>query len=413
MAYESLRKLYYGDKEDYKKTYKARFDSEWTTKIDFSIAGMPAFFVASNEVAELMFNILRLDKEISRLCSFLPGKALQQYSRKCLIDEIVITNDIEGVYSSRKEIGAALTVLEEQSAKKKRAPRFLGMVNKYNKLLRNEKVSLSSCNDVRALYDELVLAEVVAENKNNLPDGRIFRKDQATVCSVTDRVIHSGLTPESAIIASLEKALAFLHDDTIDSMYRICLFHYLLEYIHPFYDGNGRLGRFIVSYYIAETMTPLLAYRISETIKENVKDYYEAFKICNDPHNMGDLTPFLLMMLGMIRDAAMELHESLDRKCISWERYENAASELPDGSSPHMRRLYSLLVQAALFGEQGITMKELMSNMNLSSGTIRKKLDFVNEHSLLLSVKDGKEKYYKMDLAALDKALFAAPEKHW
>ena len=62
----------------------------------------------------------------------------------------------------------------------------------------------------------------------------------------------------------------------------------------------------------------LLSYRISETIKENIKEYYRAFKDCNDPHNLGDLTPFLLMMLRMILAALTELSGSLSRRLKSW-----------------------------------------------------------------------------------------------
>ena len=49
------------------------------------------------------------------LSAQLPDIAKEQYSRKCLIDEIVLTNKIEGVHSSRKEIGEVLDMLGERS----------------------------------------------------------------------------------------------------------------------------------------------------------------------------------------------------------------------------------------------------------------------------------------------------------
>ena len=401
--YDSLRKLYYGDEDAYKAAYQRRYGSEQAVHLDFSVAGRPAFFVQDREVIDRMYAILRLDKRISQLCSVLPGLALRQYSRKCLIDEIVITNNIEGVYSSRKEIGDALAVLEEQSARQERRPRFYGMVSKYVKLMRREEVPLKTCRDIRSAYDELVLTEVVAEDRNNAPDGEIFRRDQATVRSATDRVIHAGLTPERRIIEAMEAALAFLNEEDVEPLYRICLFHYMLEYIHPFYDGNGRLGRFIVSYCIAGELTPLLAYRLSETIKENAKEYYEAFRVCNDPHNLGDLTPFLIMMLNMIRRAAEELLEALQRRNARWQRYDHLSETLPDGDKASIGRLYSYLIQAALFAEQGISTQELAGYMQTSPSTLRKRLELVRAQGLLLCTRDGTRKYYALDLDELDR----------
>lgn len=293
-------------------------------------------------------------------------------------------------------------MLEERSSKKGRGPRFYGMVSKYEKLLSGEAVSLETCQDIRDIYDELVLNEVLQEDKFNVPDGKIFRKDQATVRSVTDREIHRGITPESKIIEAVEKALAFLGDYKIDPIYRICLFHYMLEYIHPFYDGNGRLGRFIFSYCIAENLTPLLALRISEIIKENIKSYYDAFMTCNDPRNLGEVTPFLLMMLGMIEKAAAELKESLRRKLTSWQRCVEVTDGFLEPGDEPMKKLYNVLIQAALFSEKGISTKELQSVMKISYGTLRKNLAVVEKQGLLVSVRDGREKYYRLDVDALD-----------
>lgn len=252
MKYESLRKLYYKDPKLYQQEYDSRWNGRAAIHIDFDVSGKPAFFEENNEVILLAFQIMTCDKKILSISKDLPPIALQQYRKKCLIDEIVLTNKIEGVHSSRKEIGETLAVLDEQSAAKGKHHRFIGLVNKYTKLTNRESVSLASCEDIRNIYNELVLEEVIAENSQNAPDGKIFRKDQATVRSATERVIHAGLTPEKKIVEAMEKALAFLHDDSIPWLFRICIFHYMIEYIHPFYDGNGRLGRFILSCCIAE-----------------------------------------------------------------------------------------------------------------------------------------------------------------
>ena len=399
MAYKDLKTLYYGNNENYAKEYMNRFNSEETIKLNFFIGEKQAFFIQNAEVWKIAFNIANLDKKIGILCSALPGVAINQYSRKCLIDEIVITNKIEGVHSSRKEIGEALDILESQSKNKGKHRRFLSLVNKYLKLIKHENISLETCRDIRNIYDEVFLDEVINENPSNAPDGEYFRKDVVAVHSETDKVIHTGLTPESKIIDSITQALSFLNDESVEALFRICIFHYLIEYIHPFYDGNGRLGRFILSYGISKTLTPLISFRISETIKENIKAYYKAFKTCNDQRNLGDVTPFLLMQLEMIFLAMKELENSLNEKLATWNKYEEAIQK--QSNNPELLRLYSFLIQAALFSEKGISMTELQQNMKFSIYMIKKLMCKIPEDMIVVKTKN-KYKYYSVNLEKLN-----------
>lgn len=119
--YKTLRKLYYGNPETYQQVYERRFSESTTVHLDFLIGEHPAFFVQDNAVIQKVFPILRLDKEIALLKCQLPQIALQQYTRKCLIDEVVLTNQIEGIHSSRKEIGDVLDELEEQSTHRRKS----------------------------------------------------------------------------------------------------------------------------------------------------------------------------------------------------------------------------------------------------------------------------------------------------
>ena len=397
-----LKKIYYSDKDNYQQTYNMRYTSDSTIHLDFTISGNSAFFQQNTDVVLLLSEILHLDKKIALLCEQLPGKALSQYARKCLIDEIVITNNIEGVHSSRKEIGEALSILEEQSQHKGKKVKFIGIVNKYYKLTENEKVSLGTCQDIRDLYNELVLPEVVGENKENYPDGQIFRKELAEVFSPSGKSIHKGLYPEAKIITAMEQALKFLDDDSIPPLFRICIFHYLIEYIHPFYDGNGRLGRFILSYCISKQLEHLLALRISSTIKENINQYYKAFAICNEPKNLADLTPFLITMLQLIHKTEEELIHSLESGLQRWNKYESLIKPIFNPTKELDYTLYSVLIQAALFSEQGIPTKGLLSFLHISRTTLKMKLSYLDRNHFLIESKHGNEKFYQMNLAVLD-----------
>jgi cell filamentation protein, protein adenylyltransferase len=82
-----------------------------------------------------------------------------------------------------------------------------------------------------------------------------------------------------------------------------CLFHYELEFIHPFADGNGRMGR-LWQTVILQNWKPLLAFLPVETmIRDRQADYYRVLAQADD---RADITPFVEFMLKALRDALSE-----------------------------------------------------------------------------------------------------------
>ena len=400
MEYTLLSTLYYQDRERYETVYQKRFHSDYAVHLDFEVNGNPAFFLQTPELYAMLTDILRMNQEVSKLVSILPAKAIFQFTRRCLIDEIVLTNSIEGVRSTRKEISAILDELEERS----RGKRFYGLVKKYTMLQTTDELPLESCADIRAIYDELVLPEIRAEDQTNVPDGKWFRKELVSILSPSQKEIHKGLYPEAKIIHAMEQALAFLHDKSCDILFRLSIFHYLLEYIHPFYDGNGRLGRFICSYLLSRELEPVTGYRLSYTVKENIREYNQAFSNCNEPRNRGDLTPFAIMFLRIIQESVFKLRDSLEDGNTKWNYYTDiikSSGLIGEGDPFRVYPLYDLLVQATLFSESGIQTKIIMDVLDISRGTLTAKLEKIPS-GLLVKQKIANTNYYSLDLKALD-----------
>ena len=68
-------------------------------------------------------------------------------------------------------------------------------------------------------------------------------------------------------------------------------------FVHPFYDGNGRMARFISSAYLCKEMDIVSALQVSVSCKKRQSEYYESFKVTNDIRNKGDLTYFIISFL--------------------------------------------------------------------------------------------------------------------
>lgn len=83
--------------------------------------------------------------------------------------------------------------------------------------------------------------------------------------------------------------------------------HFIFEYTHPFYDGNGRTGRYLLALDLRQVLAPYASLALSATVADNKDRYYRAFTDTENPLNRGDLTPFLIEMLELIGEAQHRL----------------------------------------------------------------------------------------------------------
>lgn len=398
MKYKLLSSLFYQGKEVYEETYRKRIESESTYHFNLKINKYNGFVVINHEILQNIEQVMRLDKRLFLQMNLVPPIALTQYTRRCLVDEIKMTNEIEGVNSSRREINEILNAKKEKNQHK----RFYGLVKKYEMLLRDEKIKLSSCQDIRDLYNEFALKDVIEENTSNEPDGEIFRKDGVSVLGSNDRIIHEGLYPERKIIESMSESLNVLNDDSYDFLIRIAVFHYMFGYIHPFYDGNGRTSRFISSYLLSQKLEFLVACRLSCTIKENVQTYYKAFKIVNDEKNRGDLTSFVIVFLEILVKSIESLCESLEERKNKLEYYRRVAEKVSEGDEKLFSVIF-VLIQNTLFGDEGIGVEEIYQILkpNIGKSKIRDYISILKNKEILLVKKDGRKDLFDVDTEKL------------
>lgn len=392
MMYDDLRKIFHRDDSNTTdKIYKERFNSSYAHRLGININGGEAFYVVTPDIYKNMLQIAKQDKITQALTSKLPVIALTQYVKQCMIDEITSTNNIEGVYSSRQEINKIIENLEKHNSE----IRFLGLVRSYSLLNKRNKIKFDSCHDIRAAYNDLLLDDILREQPKDKPDGKIFRKGPVTV-SESGMPIHEGLMPEKKIIEYMEKALRVFNDNNQEPLLRAAVFHYLLGYIHPFYDGNGRLSRFISSWMFAKEYEPIVSYCFSLTINNNLNSYYKTFKLCNHALNKGDLTPFVDFFVSAALETFISLNKNLKEKTQIYKNYLDNINKLPLSDDKRYLSLYDLLLQATLFSEVGISTKDLLLMTETTRTTLRKRLEkLVNKNQLVVN-KLGNEKFYKL-----------------
>lgn len=394
MKYRTLRSLFHESEEKARALHGQRLRGECSFRLGFDVAGHPAFCVMTPELTLLCLRAAKADKRIARLSASLPSNVLAKYLDACLIDDVVTTNSIEAVHSTHKEIQETLSSVRGNGKKRNR---FQGIVKSYQLLLEGHAFLPETCADIRQLYDALVASEVCEHDESDAPDGKLFRKGPVSVCDGMGKAVHQGVEPESKIIEMLTVGLHFLKEDDIPTLVRAALFHFLFAYVHPFYDGNGRMNRFISSCLLAEEYELAVALRLSRFIQDDLRAYYKAFSTCEHKLNRGDLTPFAIAFAQIIVNGMEQLAADLEESLRALSEEATTLEGMPGlAEDEGLLACAKELSAAGLFALQGVTSKELAEELGISDPTLYKRLGLLREMGLLGQEKTGRQTFYHL-----------------
>ncbi|MEA5020480.1 MAG: Fic family protein [Gordonibacter sp.] len=377
MVYKRMDKLFYEDASSDRKgeNEKEAFrrlaaPSSFRTGIDVGTGEL--FLAVPRELSLVTEQVLRAERAVLDAWNALPGIARGAYVRNLIIDEVVCTNEMEGVRSTRKQIREAIDSIEQPLGENRRAKQFVEFANLYLGLTNGDVVVPKTPEDVRALYDAVVAGTL---DPSDALDGALFRADGVDVKASSQQVVHRGVQPESAIIAYLNAMIRLARSGEIPELYSAALSHYLFEYIHPFYDGNGRTGRFLLALYLSNPLSVPTTLSLSRVIAERKGVYYQAFSVTEHPLNHAEATFFVLQMMDFIRaaqdDLVTELQARREALIEAEERLGDVRAELR--LSDRACNLLYQMVQVALFGANAdVTLQDAAGHLEITPQSARK-----------------------------------------
>ena len=135
-----------------------------------------------------------------------------------------------------------------------------------------------------------------------------FRSGPVGVVDKQGNILHFGTLPDYAPGLTKE-LLDWVKGSEFHMLIKSCVFHYELELIHPFADGNGRIGRLWHTLLLTQ-WKPLFAWLPVESIIHDRQDEYYA--AINRSNFEGESTVFIMFMLSAIKEALMEAIQTTD-----------------------------------------------------------------------------------------------------
>ena len=167
--------------------------------------------------------------------------------------------------------------------------------------------------------DSLLFAHGIL-TKGLVEESGVFRSRPVGVVDKDGNVLHFGTLPPY-VPDLVEKLLQWTESSSVPMLIKSCVFHYELELIHPFSDGNGRIGRLWHTLLLSQ-WNPIFAWLPVESMIHNHQEEYYA--VINESNAAGESTVFITFMLAMIREALEEAVSSLPAEGTKAERRRSA-----------------------------------------------------------------------------------------
>ena len=395
--YEKLIKLYY-KKKNIEEEYIKRIENPATLITELKINPMKKgnkildkeyslFYVNLLELSLLQEKIVKNSNKINYISNRLPTIAIKEIIMKILSNELYKTNKIEGIETIKSEIYYSL---KDDKKSSKKNNKLEGIIKKYKDIMEKnfkDTQHINNLSSFRKIYDEMF--EGFEKSGNYKLDGKYFRKDTVKVINGLGNIIHIGVNGEEAIEKNIESLIEFMNIKDIPFLVKASISHFFFEYIHPFYDGNGRFGRYLLSLYLARKLDNLTAFSVSYSISRNLDDYYKSFVEVEDVTNYGEITFFVENILKTIKNGQEMIIELLNDSVMRFKHSMEILDELTKELSEKENIILRIYLQNYLFNDfEELTNVELTAIIgDLTQQTINKYTQELEKKGYLVKIK--------------------------
>src|ERR1700730_10964090 len=231
--------------------------------------------------------------------------------------EAVLSSKIEGTQATLGELLAA-----EAGAIVDRSPEDLREVGNYVVALEHGISRLKKLPLCVRLTRELHEKLMTGVQGHQAAPGR-FRKIQNWIGKPGSTIAPASNIPPPP--GEVEPCLAdwekFLHESTLPPLVTIALAHYQFEAIHPFLDGNGRVGRLLITLFLIERQilpTPLLY--LSAFFEASRRDYYDGLRGISERGAWNDWLEYFLLGVARMSEDALSRAMRINRLLAEWQK---------------------------------------------------------------------------------------------
>src|SRR5690606_28414442 len=293
-----------------------------------------------------------------------------------LISEAIKSSEIEGEYMSRIDMMSSIK-------------RNLGLrsdINVTDKRVAGMATLMTEVRDsyLQDLSIEMIIKwhKVLMESFSTINAGQ-WREGSEPMQVVSGaygrEVVHYEAPPSEIVAQEMQTFINWFNKDDLSHLDKIsraivksAIVHLYFESIHPFEDGNGRIGRALAEYTLSHTLRSPVLLSISKVIEKNKTQYYEALK---DAQSSLDITDWIVYFGNIILAAQIEA-KLLVEFTVKKVKYFDSFKEL---LNERQLKAINRMFEAGVDGFQGgMTAKKYMAIAKTSKATATRDLQHLN-----------------------------------
>jgi len=312
-----------------------------------------------------------------------------------IMEEAISSSQMEGANTTRKKAKEMIQLEKKPKNKSEQMimNNFITMkhiVQQKDEILTPEKL----------LYIHKLIANDTLDNTEE--EGK-FRdsNDVHVVDHVNSEIVHSP-PPEEEIISLINDLCTFFNtegEDFIHPIAKACIIHFMIGWIHPFTDGNGRTARALFYWYMLKNGYWLTEYlSISRIIKDTKSQYEKAYLYSEIDEN--DISYFITYHIKTMEKAYEALKEYINRK--QKEVFQAAKFMKIPGVNDRMAQILKIIHDDS---DRILSIKEIESRFNISSFTARTDLKNLTQLGFLEVIQVNKKKQNFIKSADFEKSL--------
>lgn len=357
----------------------------------------PNFTYRLDEVEDTLFAFAERAGRVSGILTALPDNIKMETVLDIMLTEAIKTSEIEGEYLSRIDVLSSIR-------------KNLGLINQNENIKDKKAEGIGMLMiDVRRTFKEPLTREklfdwhklIMADSKNTKIGFWRTHKELMQVISgaAGKEKVHFEAPPSTKIAKEMDQFIKWFNDtpsrgqiEIKKAPLRSAIAHLYFESIHPFEDGNGRIGRAIAEKALSQGLGRPILLSLSRTIENNKKEYYTVLEKASQTN---EITAWITYFTDTILKAQIETEVQINFTLGKVKFFDRFKDKLNERQLKVIKRIFD---EGPKGFEGGMNARKYMQITKTSKATATRDLQDLTDKNVFIASGGGRSVSYRLNL---------------